>query len=110
QCAGNQGKFWEMHDLLFERMSEWGNSNVDAVLPTLAEELELDMETFSACMEEQATYQKILADLNSGSGFVQGTPTFVVLWGDQGRLIPGALPADQFSQALTQLLTEARGE
>ena len=99
-----------MHDLLFERMSEWGNSNVDAVLPTLAEELELDMETFSACMEEQATYQKILADLNSGSGFVQGTPTFVVLWGDQGRLIPGALPADQFSQALTQLLTEARGE
>jgi protein-disulfide isomerase len=110
QCAGNQGKFWEMHDLLFERMDEWGNSDVDAVLLTLAEELELDIDAYNVCMEEQTTYQKILADLNSGSGFVRGTPTFVVLYGEQGRLIPGALPADQFGEALNQLLAEAKGE
>lgn len=110
QCAGYQGKFWEMHDLLFERMDVWGNSDVDAQLVVLAEELALDTEQFNTCMDAQETYQKILADLNSGSAFIRGTPTFVVLYGDQGRLIPGALPADQFSEALTQLLAEAKGE
>ncbi len=110
QCAGNQGKFWEMHDLLFERSSDWANSGVDEALVTLAEELELDIDQFNACMEDEATYQKILADLNEGGGFVRGTPTFVVLYGEEGRLIPGALPADQFSAALTQILAEAGGE
>ncbi|MBX2996952.1 MAG: thioredoxin domain-containing protein [Caldilineaceae bacterium] len=109
QCAGYQGQFWEMHHLLFERTEEWGSSaTVDAGLTSLAEDLGLDMAQFETCMEAQETYQAILSDLTDGSPFVRGTPTFVVLYGDQGRLIPGALPADQFSAALTELLAEAR--
>jgi protein-disulfide isomerase len=109
ECAGYQGQFWEMHHLLFERTEEWGSSSsVDAGLTALAEELSLELDQFDTCMEAQETYQAILGDLNDGSSFVRGTPTFVVLYGDQGRLIPGALPADQFSAALTELLAEAK--
>lgn len=108
ECAGEQGKFWEMHELLFERMDEWSVSDADAVLTSLAEELGLDMDAYSTCFEAQETYQAVLADLQAGSEFIRGTPTFVVIYGDKGQLIPGALPADQFSGALTQMLEEAR--
>jgi protein-disulfide isomerase len=107
ECAGYQGQFWEMHHLLFERTEEWGNSNVDAALTALAQELDLDMAQFETCMDAEETYQAVLADFNDGTPFVRGTPTFVILYGDQGQLIPGALPADQFSAALTQILAEA---
>lgn len=107
QCAGEQGKFWEMHHLLFERTDEWSVSEPDAPLAALAEELDLDMEAFATCYQAQETYQAVLSDLTDGSGFVRGTPTFVVLYGEAGQLIPGALPADQFATALTQMLEEA---
>ena len=48
----------------------------------------------------------VQSDMQDGMPFVRGTPTFVVLYGGEGRLIPGALPADQFVAALTQMLGE----
>ncbi|MEI2422384.1 DsbA family protein, partial [Arthrospira platensis SPKY2] len=80
------------------------------VFASFAEELGADVAAFSACYNAPETRQKAENDLREGSAFVQGTPTFVVLYNDQGRLIPGALPADQFTAALEQLLADARGE
>ena len=110
QCAGEQGKFWEAHELLFQRMNEWAGANQETVFGEIAAELVVDSEALANCRADEATLQKVQADLMEGSQFVQGTPTFVVIYNNQGRLIPGALPADQFSEALNKLLTEAKGD
>lgn len=109
QCVGEQGHFWEAHDLLFQRMSDWAGANQEVVFGEIAAELGVDTTALETCRADEATLQKVQGDLMEGSQFVQGTPTFVVIYNNQGRLIPGALPADQFSQALNQLLAEAKG-
>lgn len=109
QCVGEQGHFWEAHDLLFQRMSEWSGANQETVFGEIAATLGVDNETLNDCRADEATLQKVQSDLMEGSQFVQGTPTFVVIYNNQGRLIPGALPVDQFSAALNQLLVEAKG-
>ncbi len=107
QCVGEQGKFWEMHHLLFQRTEDWATSEAETALASLAEELGVDMDLYTTCFQAQETYQAVLGDLQAGSEFIRGTPTFVVLYANKGQLIPGALPADQFSGALTQMLEEA---
>ena len=109
QCVGEQGKFWEVHQILFERLNEWAGANAETVFAEIATTLGVDSELLAACQTDEATLEKVQSDLVEGSQFVQGTPTFVVIYNNQGRLIPGALPADQFSEALTQLLAEAKG-
>lgn len=75
EAAGRQGRFWEMHGLLFR--------NQDALDPesliTHATELKLDMKAWIRDMESERTTSKVLADFQSGvrSG-VNGTPTFFV--------------------------------
>ncbi len=108
ECAAEQGQFWEMHDKLFTSTDRWVNDQPEEGLKALAQDLGLDMDAFNACLEDPAMMDRVRSDQADGAPFVRGTPTFVVLFpnGD-GRLIPGALPADQFSQALTQLLEQA---
>ena len=45
-AAGRQGKFWEMHDLLFENQSEWTTSNAREKILQYAESLKLDIDKF----------------------------------------------------------------
>jgi protein-disulfide isomerase len=109
QCVGEQGKFWEVHHLLFERMGEWAGANSQTIFDEIAADLGVDAEQLAACQADETTLQKVQSDLVEGSEFVQGTPTFVVIYNNQGRLIPGALPVEQFSEALNTLLAEAKG-
>jgi len=66
----------------------------------------LDTDAFSTCLAEDAPAQAVQSEMRDGAPFVRGTPTFVVLVGGEGRLIPGALPTDQFVAALSQMLAE----
>lgn len=109
ECAAEQGMFWEMHDVLFEQTELWGASDPAPGLTTLAEEIGLDMDQFSACLADPAIMERVDSDLADGAPFVQGTPTFIVLYGGQGRIIPGALPLEQFAPALRQMVDEATG-
>jgi len=75
ECAGGQGKFWPMHDLLFE-------SQPHLKLPQLrsyAERLALDLPRYAAEMKDQVYLQRIREHMDSGreSG-VRATPTFFV--------------------------------
>ena len=75
ECAGGQGKFWPMHDLLFENQRQLR-------LPQLrdyAERLELDLSRYVAEMKDQVYLQRIREHMQSGreSG-VRATPTFFV--------------------------------
>jgi protein-disulfide isomerase len=104
ECAGDQQQFWEMHDLLFEHVEDWSVSNPMPVFTGYAETLGLDMDQFNACAADGEAQARVQQDLNEGLPFVQGTPTFIVLFNGDGRIIPGALPADRFSEALQQII------
>jgi len=75
ECAGGQGKFWQMHDLLFENQQHLKINNLQAY----AEQLELDMPRYTAEMDDEIYLQRVREHLASGheSG-VRGTPTFYV--------------------------------
>jgi protein-disulfide isomerase len=106
ECAADQGMFWEMHHLIFANTDRWA-SDTEAGLTELASELGLDMDAFSACLVSEEAMARVNSDLNDGAAFVQGTPTFIVLYNGEGRIIPGALPEERFAQVIQQILDEA---
>jgi protein-disulfide isomerase len=75
EFAGAQGKFWEMHDLLFENQERLS----EPLYLELAEELSLPTEELRQALEEGKYKARVRADFNSGvrSG-VNGTPTFFI--------------------------------
>jgi protein-disulfide isomerase len=78
EAAGLQGKFFEMHDLLFENQNTW--STVSDPIPTYndyATQLKLDMAKFEADFASETTNATINADRSEGAQKgVEGTPTF----------------------------------
>lgn len=83
EAAGKQGKFWEMHDRLFERQFEWRstsssiNSSAIRTFETYAQELGLDVEQFKTDYAASTTLGTISADSARGNAEgVSGTPTF----------------------------------
>lgn len=104
ECAGEQEMFWEMHHLLFEETNAWSVSDPTDALIELAGQLELDTEAFTACLADEASLAAVDADMADGAPFVRGTPTFIVLKDGAGSIIPGALPAESFSEALQGIL------
>jgi protein-disulfide isomerase len=75
EAAGAQGRFWEMHDLLFENQTHLKPNH----LRSYAERLELDMARYTAEMDDTIYLQRIREHIESGrdSG-VHATPTFFV--------------------------------
>jgi len=75
EAAGGQGKFWPMHDLLFENQSHLKPQR----LRSYAEQLELDMVRFDADLEDGLYLQRIREQIDGGklSG-VRATPTFFI--------------------------------
>ena len=75
ECAGAQGKFWEMHDLLFDNQQHLKLNH----LRSYAERLQLDMARFVADIDDHVYLQRVREHLHSGrdSG-VRSTPTFFV--------------------------------
>ncbi len=82
EAAGAQGKFWEMHDLLYERQQEWfalAEDEMEAQLVEYAEELGLDTDRFAQELDDHIYQEKILADYEEYSQYGQlSTPTYVV--------------------------------
>ncbi|HEV2864725.1 MAG TPA: thioredoxin domain-containing protein [Pyrinomonadaceae bacterium] len=77
EAAGLQGKFFEMHDLLYENQTEWGESPEPRPIYTdYANRIGLNVEKFLADMARQDVADRIQADFNRGSSLgVRGTPT-----------------------------------
>lgn len=74
-AAQNQGKFWEMHDLLFQHGQELTNDNIE----TLAKEAGLDMERFNKDMTNADLAEQVNQDIQDGrQAGVRGTPTIIV--------------------------------
>lgn len=91
-AAGAQGKFWEMHDLLFER-----KTLAREALLGMAKELGLDMARFTKDLDSHRFRPTLLADQREGSELgVDGTPTFFV----NGKQVVGAVPIDHFRKVI----------
>jgi protein-disulfide isomerase len=94
-CANDQGKFWEMHDELFQGQDQWNTeatSNPTSVFEGYAKTLGLDVDKWKSCYNSQAHLRDIQANRAEGDRRKVGqTPTFVI--GD--KEIPGVIPYDQ---------------
>ncbi len=78
EAAALQGKFWEMHDILYDKQEEWGEAlNAREFIMIYANTLKLDIKKFSNDLESKIIEDKILAEFKEGVKLgVQGTPTF----------------------------------
>jgi protein-disulfide isomerase len=108
ECAADQGQFWEMHHLLFETVNQWAVSNPAPALVSIASGLDLDMAQFESCLESDEALARVESDMADGAPFVRGTPTFIILYNEQGSIVPGALPLETFVEVLEEILVEAQ--
>lgn len=102
ECAGEQGKFWEMHDLLFEGQDQWsGDPGAVAAFKEMAGELDLDEDQFDSCLDGGKYADKVAAD--SEEAFALGlssTPSFLI----NDMQLAGAQPFEAFQQKIDYLL------
>lgn len=92
ECANEQGKYKEMHDLIFDKQSAWSeNEKAPDLMKGYAGQLSLDTKKFDACMSSQKYLPEIRKDLIDGAtAGVSGTPAFFI----NGKLLSGAMPYD----------------
>lgn len=108
-CAGEQGKFWQMHDKLYENQKALEPND----LTNYAKGLKLDMTKFQDCMDSDKYSNKVKSDLAEGQkAGVTGTPSFflgVTNPKDSNvqivKVIKGAQPYANFKQAIDDALS-----
>ncbi len=89
-CAGDQRRFWEYHNLLFQSQSLLDRTTLTAY----AKQLNLDVKAFEYCMNSGKHRQHVKANLSDGQALgVSGTPTFFI----NGRRLVGVQPLSVFS-------------
>jgi predicted DsbA family dithiol-disulfide isomerase len=99
-CAGEQGKFWELHDWLFANSK---NLSRETILEQ-ARALELDEEIFTACLDDETYAAAVQQDMIEAQGLgISGTPGFLV----NGRILRGAQPLDAFVEVINDELRRA---
>lgn len=96
-CAGEQGAFWSMHDLLFEQRAWVSARNPESVLRGLARSAALDTASFDTCIRSASTRNRVRQARSEASrAGVRATPIFLI----NGRRAMGALPWPQFQRLL----------
>jgi protein-disulfide isomerase len=92
-CAREQGRFWEMHDLIYQAQDNWVTARrPERVMRQLAERLRLDLDRYDSCVREQRGWADVLGDRRLGDSLgVNATPTLFV----NGRPLRHVPSADQ---------------
>lgn len=103
-CAGEQGAFWDFHDLLFANQVKLftnRSANISKTLETFADMLELDQGEFRACVAD-GKYQQLVAENQVAAVDlgVTGTPTFLI----NGVILRGNQPFENFQQVIDEIL------
>ena len=98
ECAAEQEKFWEMHDLLYAKQNEWKASrSPERLVNGYAAELGLNADEFASCYrEDRGGARTAINNRAADAHRDRATPSFF----EDGRLVEGALPAEQFRQLL----------
>jgi protein-disulfide isomerase len=111
-CANEQGKFWEMHDALFEGQDQWGlgpdegevTDNPKPVFLNFAKQIGLNTDQWEKCYDSRKYQSRI--DANAGEALrrnVEQTPTFYV----NGTMAAGAISYDEMKQLVDSAAQKA---
>jgi protein-disulfide isomerase len=97
-CADEQGKFWPMHDRIFQGQDEWNGEATDAPKPFLkryAGEIGLDVAKWESCFDARKYQKRIAANLADGlRRGVGSTPTFII----GNKMYPGLRNYDELKK------------
>jgi protein-disulfide isomerase len=106
ECAHGQGRFWELHDLVFAgRDALFSAADFETALGDLASRAGLDLVAWQSCRSSLAANGTVVADIDLGRRWgIPGTPAFVV----NGTLVVGNQPAATFRAAIAKARDEAR--
>lgn len=103
EAAGEQGRYWDMHDLLFETQRQWsGRPDAVDMFTEMAEGLGLDGNQFRQDMQSPELTNRVAADRMRGNALgVEGTPTFFI----NGQMLP-YLPqtVDEFEDIIRSVM------
>lgn len=103
-CAGDQGKFWMMHDLIFQNQDRWATHvtrRPASVMGTLAEQAGLNMDQYESCMDTGKFAAQIKANYDAAiARGVPSTPTFII----GNKLISDLLTYDEFKRHVDEAL------
>ncbi len=104
RCAGDQGKFWEMHDFIFELQDElstiFDEEEKRYALLQMAEIFELNVQSFTKCLDDKIHLSKVRRDYEDGEALgIKGTPT----WFINAIEITGGLNKEKFEELLSAL-------
>lgn len=112
-CAGDQGRFWDMHDLIF---ANWQTPNTggysDLRLNAFAAKLGLDTDAFKSCLSSNkySTQVQTVTTVDTQKAGVRATPSFVLYYTVNGeektKLLEGNQPMPVFEQTINEILTE----
>ena len=99
RCAGDQAKFWEYHDVLFERSPKASLQD----LKRYAQELKLDATAFDQCLDSGKYTAEVDKDFQEGVGLgLTGTPSFFI----NGKQVVGAQPLAAFQRIVDSELAK----
>ncbi len=104
EAAGLQGKFWEMHDLIYENQKSWHETfDVRPIFEGYAKQIGLNIERYKADVNSSAVAERIFQDGKRGHSLgVKGTPTVFL----NGREVPfESLPAEKLRVLIRHELT-----
>ncbi|HSE24730.1 MAG TPA: thioredoxin domain-containing protein [Pyrinomonadaceae bacterium] len=104
EAAGLQGKFWEMHDLLYEHQKDWKDEfDVRPIFEGYAKQIGINVDRYKQDVESDQVAKRITQDGNRGHSLgVKGTPTVFL----NGREVPfESLPADKLKVLIQVELT-----
>ncbi len=106
EAAGRQGKFWEMHDLLFEKQAEWEKvADITKVFDGYAELLGLDLEKFNTDWRSKEVKDFVSAQrVHALKAGLQGTPSFFV----NGVQIQNPSSVEEFRAIIKKAITDAK--
>ena len=107
-CAGTQGAFWAMHDLLYQHQEAWAPlKEAGPFFLSLADSARISKQTLLACVNAPETLAEIRSEAEgSERAGAQSTPTFYI----EGGLLAGAHPLPVFKEVLDSIYAKKAGK
>lgn len=107
-CASDQGKFWEMHDMIFATQDRWSTYATNRPLPvfeSLAQQIGLNVPQYQECMSSRKFLGQIQSNLDEGlRRGVNSTPTFFI----GNRKVATNISYDQFRQHVDEAAAQTK--